>query len=137
MSRSKIIIMVVILIILVSSLGYLTYLVQNGDDPLTLFNLRAANEDEELEDLLAQGDTTPTPTVAFTSNNPQASESAGSISVSPTLTSTPTPTPTIEAVMTVTPTPTLIKQLPVSGITDNLNTTVIGGFALILLALFL
>src|SRR3989344_6562376 len=132
MSRSKIIIMVVILLILVSSLGYLTYLVQNGNDPLTLFNLRAANEDEELEDLLAQGDTTPTPTVAFISNNPEATESAGSISVSPTLTSTPTPT--IEAVMTVTPTPTLIKQLPVSGITDNLNTTVIGALALILLA---
>jgi len=143
MNRSKIAVIVVILLVLVASVGYLTYLIQNGDDPLTLFNLRAANEEEELVDpLLAQAGS-PTPTVSFISSSPTAMPSASlitpsvsiSATVSPTLTSTPTPT--VEAVMTITPTPTQIIVLPVSGITDYLDISILGGAALILLAFVL
>ena len=151
MNRSKIAILVIILIVLVGSLGYLTYLVQNGDDPLTLFNLRAKNEEDDLTDpLLAQGET-PTPTVSFTSTSPTISAGATSITPSvsitgslspspassPTISPTASPTPTVEAVMTITPTPTQIVQLPVSGITDYLNMSILGGVALILLAFLL
>ena len=147
MSRSKIIILVIILVVLTASLGYLTDLVQKGDDPLTLLNLRAANEEEDLTDpLLAQGES-PTPTVSFTSTSPTASPSASlitpsvtittSISPRPSVSPTASPTPTVEAVMTITPTPTQIVELPVSGITDYLDVSILGGVALILLAFVL
>ena len=147
MSRSKITILVIMLVVLTAALGYLTDLVQKGDDPLTLFNLRAANEEEDLTDpLLAQGES-PTPTVSFTSTSPTASPSASLItpsvtittSVSPRPSASPTasPTPTVEAVMTITPTPTQIVELPVSGITDYLDVSILGGVALILLAFVL
>ena len=147
MSRSKITILVIILVVLTASLGYLTDLVQKGDDPLTLLNLRAANEEEDLTDpLLAQGET-PTPTVSFTSTSPTASPSASlitpsvtittSISPRPSVSPTASPTPTVEAVMTITPTPTQIVELPVSGITDYLDVSILGGVALILLAFVL
>lgn len=147
MSRSKIIILVIILVVLTASLGYLTDLVQKGDDPLTLLNLRAANEEEDLTDpLLAQGES-PTPTVSFTSTSPTASPSASlitpsvtittSVSPRPSVSPTASPTPTVEAVMTITPTPTQIVELPVSGITDYLDVSILGGVALILLAFVL
>ena len=147
MSRSKIIILVIILVVLTAALGYLTDLVQKGDDPLTLLNLRAANEEEDLTDpLLAQGES-PTPTVSFTSTSPTASPSASlitpsvtittSVSPRPSVSPTASPTPTVEAVMTITPTPTQIVELPVSGITDYLDVSILGGVALILLAFVL
>ena len=147
MSRSKITILVIILVVLTASLGYLTDLVQKGDDPLTLLNLRAANEEEDLTDpLLAQGES-PTPTVSFTSTSPTASPSASlitpsvtittSVSPRPSVSPTASPTPTVEAVMTITPTPTQIVELPVSGITDYLDVSILGGVALILLAFVL
>ena len=147
MSRSKIVILVIILVVLTAALGYLTDLVQKGDDPLTLLNLRAANEEEDLTDpLLAQGES-PTPTVSFTSTSPTASPSASlitpsvtittSVSPRPSVSPTASPTPTVEAVMTITPTPTQIVELPVSGITDYLDVSILGGVALILLAFVL
>ncbi len=116
-----------------ASVGYLTYLIQNGDDPLTLFNLRAADEENLEEDpLIVQAlSGTPTPTVSFTSTSPTATPSASLITPSVS------PTPTVEAVMTITPTPTQITELPVSGITDYLNASILGGVVLILLAFVL
>ena len=147
MSRSKIIILVIILVVLTASLGYLTDLVQKGDDPLTLLNLRAANEEEDLTDPLLAQDESPTPTLSFTSTSPTASPSASLIAPSVTITTavsprpsaspTASPSPTVEAVMTITPTPTQIAELPVSGITDYLDVSILGGVALILLAFVL
>lgn len=143
MNRSKIAILVIIVLVLTASVGYLTYLIQNGSDPLTLFNLRAASEEDDLADpLLAQAGT-PTPTVSFISSSPTATPSASlitpSVSITTTISPSPTssPTPTVEAVMTITPTPTQIVTLPVSGITDYLDMSILGGVALILLAFVL
>ena len=144
MSRSKIAILVIVFLVLVSSVGYLTYLIQNGDDPLTLFDLRAAQEDDIEDPLLAQDVSgTPTPTVSFTSTSPTISAGgtsiAPSVSITTTISPSPTstPTPTVEALMTITPTPTQITELPVSGITDYLDATILGGAVLILLAFVL
>ena len=85
--------------------------------------------------------------MSFTSTSPTAAPSASlitpsvtittSVSPRPSVSPTASPTPTVEAVMTITPTPTQIVELPVSGITDYLDVSILGGVALILLAFVL
>jgi hypothetical protein len=173
MKNPKQIVLVVVIVLLLGSLAYLTYLLSNGDSPLGMFNLRASNPQDEVDtflqennlaptqepaptndpSLLAYNSTSPTPAVS-TSPMPSGTAPSGTVtpSLSPTIaatkggvTATLTPSPTVTLTLTPTPTefiivetsttPTIVTELPVAGIGDNLNVVLIGGGALILLAL--
>ncbi len=187
MKNPKQIVLIVVIVLLLGSLAYLTYLLSNGDSPLGMFNLRASNPQDEVDtflqennlaptqqpaptndpSLLAYNSTSPTPTTRAgttgsvtpsisTSPMPSGTAPSGTVtpSVSPTvaatkggITGTVTPSPTIILTLTPTPTefivvetsttPTIVTELPVAGIGDNLNAVLIGGGVLILLALLL
>ncbi len=180
MKNPKQIVLMIVIVLLLGSLAYLTYLLSNGDSPLGMFNLRASNPQDEVDtflqennlaptnqpaptndpSLLAYNSTSPTPTTGSvtpgvsTSPMPSGTAPSGSVtpSLSPTIaatkggvTATLTPSPTVTLTLTPTPTefiivetsttPTIVTELPVAGIGDNLNVVLIGGGALILLAL--
>jgi hypothetical protein len=88
MKNVKAVILVVLTVILVAALGYLTYLIQDGSDPLSMFNLRASNEQDEQDPLLAQNNLTsdpispipsPTTVLAYNSTSPTVTPSGISI----------------------------------------------------------
>ncbi len=181
MKNPKQIVLIVVIVLLLGSLAYLTYLLSNGDSPLGMFNLRASNPQDEVDtflqennlaptqppaptndpSLLAYNSTSPTPTTrAGTTGNitpsisisplPSGTAPSGTVTptvsptvaatkggITPTLTPTFTPTPTEFIVVETSTTPTIVTELPVAGIGDNVNAVLIGGGVLILLAFLL
>jgi hypothetical protein len=144
-----------------SSLGMFNLRASNPQDEVDTFlaenNLAPTQEPAPTNDpsLLAYNSTSPTPTPAV-STSPIPSGTAPSISPtvtvaatkggltatltptpSPSLTLTSTPTPTEFIVVETSTTPTIVTELPVAGIGNNLNTVLVGAGALILLAFLL
>lgn len=69
------------------------------------------------------------------STSPAATKGGVTATLTPTMTETPTPTPTEFIEITgENMSPTVVTELPVAGIGDNLNAVLIGGGVLILLA---
>jgi len=150
MGNVRSIVLIIIILILIGTAGFLTYLIANGQDPLVLFNSNAAEDSFDLnqteQDLLASaGDlsTTPTPP-EFTSTSPSPSASTTPRTDSPNATLTATITTTIEPtilpdtgggnVVYVTATPTPVSKLPVAGVGDFLYPAILGGLFLLSLA---
>ncbi|CAN5147463.1 hypothetical protein BH09PAT2_BH09PAT2_06180 [soil metagenome] len=134
MKNKKSILLLILIFILAGGALYITFLIQNGGDPLAVLNSRASGEqptlDEELDTLLSQVDGTVTPTVGYNSTSPSPSPTnIPGGATSPNLTATPsaalTPTvmltstlsPTIKLtvspspLLTMTPTPTYIQYV--------------------------
>jgi hypothetical protein len=155
MKEPKKILLLVVIVILIASVAYLSYIMQDGSNPLLIFNTRASTNADDLltdEGPLPTDDPgdagsdpiveeSPTPTteadsLAYLSTSPTVSPTvAVNPSISPT--ETATPSPTLVAEMTPTAIPTAVENLPVAGIGDHLPSVIIGGAALILLAFFL
>jgi hypothetical protein len=155
MKEPKKIILLVVIIILTLSVAYLTYLMQDSSNPLLIFNTRAStNADDLLTD--DPGDAgsdpideapspsaTPKPTTSIidelaylsTSPTPVATGSANT-TVTPTTEPTPTELPLLVS-DTASTIPTQVVQLPVAGIGGQISTFIMGGVALIVVALFL
>ncbi len=182
MKNTKQILIITLSAVLLGAIIFLTYIFTSGSS-ISLFNLRAANPQEEVdtflaennlaptalppsddgveeESLLAYNSTSPSPTlppadavsgspsptpfeanqgIGDTSPTPSGTETKGGLSLTPTITPTMslTPTPTEFIEITGGMSPTVVTQLPVAGITDNLGPVLIGGGALILLAFLL
>lgn len=165
MKEPKKILGLILIIVLLGSLGVMTYMLANGTSIMG-FSLRASNSADEVDPFLADLNVEPTspagvaeeepaPTVA---SDPEAGASSllayNSTSPTPTLVATVsaslTPLPTITLLPSETPTPTefievvaenltptIITELPQTGITDHLDTILIGGGILILIAFIL
>lgn len=143
MRDMKSVVLVIVLILLISVVGFLTYMISNGQDPLVLFNSRATDNNEGVDsDLLANAgdgsndsipdELSPTPTTSFTSTSP---------TITPINTTTLQPSitllPETGGGTTSTPTPTPTEELLVAGISDYINPLIISGGILILLAMLL
>lgn len=178
MKNPKQILLIVVIVVLLGSLVYLTYLLSSGSTPLGMFNLRASNPQDEVDTFLAENNLAPTerpaPTndpslLAYNSTSPTVTPGTGTGTITPTGSLTPSVSPsispsispaatkggvteTLTPTMTETPTPTptefveitgenmsptVVTQLPVAGIGDNLSAVLIGGGVLILLAFLL
>lgn len=141
----KSVVLVIVLILLISVVGFLAYMISNGQDPLVLFNSRAVDNNEGVDsDLLANAgdgsndsipdELSPTPTTSFTSTSPTITP-INTTTLQPSITSLPetgggtTSTPT--------PTPTPTEELLVAGISDYINPLIMSGGILILLAMLL
>lgn len=161
-NKKSVLLLLVIFLLLASSL-YLVYVIQDGGNPLTILNLRASNDedlalqdfqndplgdttpvDQQVDALLANNGTDPTPTIEFTSTSPTPAEIAVTTTVTPTNTpddtNDPIPTETLTPTpVQPTPTPetTPVSELPVAGINDYFNPVWIGGGVLVLLAFLL
>ncbi|MDA1316879.1 MAG: hypothetical protein O3B87_02530 [bacterium] len=148
MKDLKSIILIIVILVLVGAAAYLTYIIQDGSNPLVLLNSQASAGDAN--DPLLAANLTPTPTITFQSTSPTPSLDAGvTVTITTTASPTPTsllssPTPTITKLpetgggaIIVTATPTPIQQLPVAGFSDWIGYMSVGGGALILLALLL
>ncbi len=160
-NRKTTLLLAIILILTAASL-YLVYIIQDGSNPLAVFNTRASEEDttldDELNNLLAQVDNSPTPTVPYKSTSPSPTVTSGpggptsassSATVSPTakvsVTIPVSPTPSGNIIyVTATPmpidsyiSPTPVTTLPVAGIADHLPKFILGGGLLVAIALFL
>ena len=151
MRNRKTVLLLIVISILVAASLYLVYIIQDGSDPLAIFNTRAADEsvssDPQLDSLLAQSAGSPTPTIAYNSTSPSPTPTIVSASTTPTISTTPvasispsdvpadmSPTPVLEYI-TVTPTP--VTSLPVAGIGDQIPKFLLGGGLLVTIALFL
>lgn len=167
MKNRKSVLLLLIIFILTAASLYLVYIIQDGSSPLALFNTRAADEaalDDELNNLLAKVDGSPTIPYKSTSPSPTlppggatspqiTTTPSGTLltptTTSPTITKTPgvsvTSSPTGNVVyVTATPTqtvsyvtPTPITTLPVAGFADELPKYVLGGGLLVILGMFL
>lgn len=157
MQNNKRIVLLIVIFILTAASLYLVYVIQDGSDPLAIFNTRAADEtqstDPGLDNLLAEVAGNPTPTLPYNSTSPSptpknlpggatspSTTATPSATTAPVLTEKPvTPTAIIEYI-TVTPMkpqPTAVTSLPVAGITDDLPKYLIGGGLLVLVSIFL
>lgn len=144
MKEPKKILLLIVAVILIGSVGYLTYLLQDGS--FLTFNTRAStNTDGLLTEDPGNAGSDPivplSPTAGYQSTSPTQSPSVSpAVSISPSPTPTeeePTPTDVVLIVETATPEPTVMESLPVAGASDYLPHVIVGGSALILLALFL
>ncbi|HRN70556.1 MAG TPA: hypothetical protein PLS49_05210 [Candidatus Woesebacteria bacterium] len=160
MKEPKKILLVVIIVILAGSLAYLTYLLSNGDSPLGMFNLRASNPQDEVDAFLSENNLAPTtpPTVPTedptllaynsTSPTPTPEVETETVSITPSVSINPSESPTATSTEIPTPTefieitgehisPTVITELPVAGIGDNIFPIIVGAGAFILLGFLL
>jgi len=141
MKDPKKVVMLVFVLILLAAVGGMTYMMVNGDDPLSMFNLRASNPEDELDPFLADLRTAPatptpeeeaiTPTVAVQDETvvETADQGAEDQSLLAYNSTSPTPTPivsgpvspTVSLTTTLTPTPT--EFIKITG--ENMTPTVI------------
>lgn len=99
MKEPKKILLVVVIVILLGSLAYLTYLLSIGDSPLGMFNLRASNPQDEVDTFLSENNLAPTtppaaptqdPTLlAYNSTSPTPTSGVGQGTITPTTSLTP------------------------------------------------
>ncbi len=117
MKNRKTTLLLAIILILTAASLYLVYIIQDGSSPLAIFNTRASEEDttldEELNNLLAQVDNSPTPTVPYKSTSPSPTVTNGPGGpTSPSTTLSPIPSVSITAA--VSPTAKVSVTVPAS-----------------------
>jgi len=161
---TKSLILIVFVVLLLAGAGYLTYLIQDGSNPLGIFMSQASEEDGFIEDpeFLAQAG--PTPTIAYSSTSPTLTPSSltttPNVSPTPLLSGAPStvPSPSISSVQTLSPTlipsvtsslvttmpseiptalPTTPTELPVAGVGDFLQPVALSGVLLVIISLIL
>lgn len=121
-------ILIVVIAVLIGAAAYLTYLIQDGSNPLVILFSQASEEDGFVDDgeflALAPRDAAggPTPTIAYSSTSPTPAGSGIGDTFPPQATLAPTaaagsaaqPTPSPTPTKTPTPSPTP-AQLPITG----------------------
>src|SRR3989344_9372764 len=150
MKNVKVVVIVVMSVFLVVAFVYLTLLIQDGENPLGMFGIRASNPSDEVDPFLAEnnltitpadsadvGSSEPSPTQALLAYNSSSPSPTRSVSISPAPTFTPTPTIVNKSYGNSDISPTIVKSLPVAGIIENIDKFLIGGGVLILVGLLL
>lgn len=104
MKKPKQILLIVVIVVLLGSLAYLTYLLSSGSTPLGMFNLRASNPQDEVDTFLQENNLAPTTPPAPTNDPSLLAYNSTSPTVTPgTGTGTITPTGSITPSVTVNP----------------------------------
>ncbi len=153
MKNKKSILLLLVITFLMGASLYLVSIIQDGSSPLAIFNTRASGENEALDVLLGQLEGNTTPTIPYKSTSPTliptnppggstSPEATLTATIVPTLPITPTTKPQVTIAPTVTPiveyvTPTPITSLPVAGFEDHIQSYLLGGGLLILVAMLL